>query len=623
VNATVRQIAQRLISDLTALRQGALALEAAYQDRIELVHPDYRASARNLLHYVSLRQCDIRALQDDLGQLGLSRLGQAEAHVMDSLDALLNALHALTGQPPPETLVVSSGMTEGDTLLGTHSQSLLGVPTGKRSTRIMVTLPSEAADNVHYLEQLLEAGMDVARINCAHDTPDMWLAMIRNLRVAERKIGRSCRIHADLAGPKLRTGALPTVAHLIEFKPRRDVFARVVQPGRVWLTSREQPEPPANPDLPVLPLDPRVIGQIEPGDVIAVQDTRGGKRHLNLEKAVGRSWLAHCDHHVHLQEGASCTLLRNTERLAESPAGPLPEIVLPLTLFTGERLMLTRLDQTGHHPEYDAEGRLVRPASIPCTLDAVFDAAKVGQPIWFDDGKIGGRIVDNPGYALEIEITHASPKGSKLRPEKGINLPETELDIPALSDKDRDDLRVLAPHIDMVGVSFVRSAQDVVDLHAQLSLLNARHLGTVLKIETRQAFERLPLILLTALRQPPIGLMVARGDLAVEVGFERLAEVQEEILWLGEAAHAPVIWATQVLESMAKTGMPTRAEVSDAAKGIRAECVMLNKGPHMVETLHFLNGVLERMSSMQTKHRPMLRRLAVCALPGMQAAETL
>ena len=105
--------------------------------------------------------------------------------------------------------------------------------------------------------------------------------------------------------------------------------------------------------------------------------------------------------------------------------------------------------------------------------------------------------------------------------------------------------------------------------------------------------------------------MVARGDLAVEIGFERLAEVQEEILWLSEAAHIPVIWAMQVLETLAKTGMPSRAEVTDAAMGGRAECVMLNKGEHVVEAVRFLDNVLHRMQAHQLKKRSMLRRLAV------------
>jgi len=81
------------------------------------------------------------------------------------------------------------------------------------------------------------------------------------------------------------------------------------------------------------------------------------------------------------------------------------------------------------------------------------------------------------------------------------------------------------------------------------------------------------------MRHPKLGVMIARGDLAVEVGFERLSEVPRQILALCEAAHIPAIWATQVLETLAKTGQPSRAEVTDAAAAQRAECVMLNKGP--------------------------------------------
>jgi pyruvate kinase len=108
---------------------------------------------------------------------------------------------------------------------------------------------------------------------------------------------------------------------------------------------------------------------------------------------------------------------------------------------------------------------------------------------------------------------------------------------------------------------------------------------------------------------PSAGLMIARGDLAVEAGFERLAEVQEEILWIAEAAHLPVIWATQVLETLARTGIPSRSEITDAAMGQRAECVMLNKGPHIAEAVDVLDGILRRMTDHQQKKRSLLRQL--------------
>jgi pyruvate kinase len=87
--------------------------------------------------------------------------------------------------------------------------------------------------------------------------------------------------------------------------------------------------------------------------------------------------------------------------------------------------------------------------------------------------------------------------------------------------------------------------------------------------------------------------------------------VQEQILWLCEAAHVPVIWATQVLESLAKRGLPSRAEVTDAAMSGRAECVMLNKGPHVLHAVRFLDDVMTRMQAHQTKKRAVLRKLSV------------
>jgi len=118
------------------------------------------------------------------------------------------------------------------------------------------------------------------------------------------------------------------------------------------------------------------------------------------------------------------------------------------------------------------------------------------------------------------------------------------------------------------------------------------------------------------MRSPPVGVMVARGDLAVEVGYDRLAEVQEEILWLCEAAPMPVVWAIQVLESLAKRGQASRAEVTDAAMSGRAECVMLNKGPYVVEAVRFLDNVLHGMKLHQEKTRSLLRRLSVSSLSG-------
>ncbi len=611
---TLRGLSDQIIPQIESLLEAIERLEADYATDVAATHPLHRESARNLLHYLALRQRDIRDLQNQLALLGLTRLGRAEAHVRGTLEAVLTALHALSGRPAPRFETESCTIATGRQLVQSHARSLFGPAERARGPRIMVTMPSDAATDTSLIEGLLEAGMDVMRINCAHDDADAWLAMIRNLRAAERASGRSCKVYADLAGPKLRTGALPPLGRMIQLKPLRDVWGRVVTPARVWLHGGEPAASDVPADVAALPVTPALLAQIEPGDRIEVDDSGGGTARLTLERSHGAGWLATATRHVHIREGADCRLKRGDTLVDRCVVRNLPEITLPLLLKAGDRLRLVKPDCTGAYPQFDADGRLLKPAAIPCTLAVAFDAVRADHAVWFDDGKIGGRVLHNHGDEIEVLITNANPKGAKLRPEKGINLPDTDLDIPALTAKDLADLETLAPHVDIIGLSFVRDPRDVEHLHRELGRLDAAHLGTVLKIETRQGFENLPRILLTSLRRPPVGIMVARGDLAVEIGFERLAEVQEEILWLREAAHVPVIWATQVLETMARRGVPTRAEVSDAALSVRAECVMLNKGPYIVDTTRFLDDILTAMTEHRAKSLPMMRRLSVSEL---------
>jgi len=114
---------------------------------------------------------------------------------------------------------------------------------------------------------------------------------------------------------------------------------------------------------------------------------------------------------------------------------------------------------------------------------------------------------------------------------------------------------------------------------------------------------------LVAMRHPRLGVMIARGDLAVEIGFERLAEVPRQIIALCGAAHVPSIWATQVLENLAKTGQPSRAEITDVAASQRADCVMLNKGPYIVDAIEVLDDVLTRIGQVQHKGLTLMRHI--------------
>jgi pyruvate kinase len=561
---------------------------------------------------MGLRQQDLRDLQRELSALGLSSLGRSEAHVLASLDAVLGALYRIAQRSPDE--VPGNGapvdFLEGPARLEKHTDTLLGPRPRARGSRIMVTMPSEAATNLHLVRSMMEAGMDVCRINCAHDNPEAWTKMIQHVRQASQDLAHPCRILMDLAGPKLRTGQIASSGRVLRCRPTRDMRGEITQPARIWLTPAANPRTPDVEADAIVPIEGDLLERIESNECLHVRDCREKRRFLRILAKVGDSCWADVPDTTYLEAGMTVRLDRTGQPSVTSRIGELPVLEEPILLYPGDMLVLTRDPAPGGNARRTRDGKVLQPAHIPCTLPEVFDRVRPGERIFLDDGQIGGVVRRADADSMAVEITFARPGGAKLKSDRGINLPDSDLDLTGLTPKDLDDLAFAAENADIVCLSFVRQSSDIEQAAAALAAHNKK-LGLVFKVETRQAFERLPRLLLTGLRYPPVGVICARGDLGVELGFERLAEVQEEILWLCEAAHVPVIWATQVLETLAKTGMPSRAEVTDAAMSGRAECVMLNKGPHIVETVQFLSNVLERMQAHNEKKSSLLRRLSV------------
>lgn len=192
-----------------------------------------------------------------------------------------------------------------------------------------------------------------------------------------------------------------------------------------------------------------------------------------------------------------------------------------------------------------------------------------GQRILIDDGAIELRVLAVAGRRIETEVRHGGPLHSK----KGVNLPDTVLDLPALTDKDRADLAFgLELGLDYVALSFVGSAEDLRGLQALIR--RAGHAVPVIgKIERLAAVEAMDAIVDQA-----EGLMVARGDLALEIGAARVPAVQKRLIRAANAASIPVITATQMLDSMIRNPRPTRAETSDVANAILdgTDAVMLS-----------------------------------------------
>jgi pyruvate kinase len=465
-----------------------------------VTRPGFVESAHNLARYLALRRHELPSVQLALMRWGLSSLGRCESHVQATLDAVIATLGAMCGRDPSTlpSYPNDEAIFHGTKVIAREAESLFGCAKALRRTRILVTLPTDASEDLPWMRALVHAGVDCVRINCAHDTAEVWSGMLRTLRVAERELGsrEPLRVLMDLGGPKVRTVRLK--------KHDKDVF----QVGdKVLLTAA-----------------------------------------ANLEKA------SRIDH--------------------------------------GKR-----------------EGGL---PVVGCTLPQALDRLGIDERVYIDDGLLGARALERVADGMVIQITHAPSPGHRIRSDKGLNFPDTDFEVSSLTEKDRSDLTFVAQHADMIGYSFVQTEADIDALLEEISRRvpsDQRPPALVLKIETKLAVRNLPNLIVHAAGKVPTAVMIARGDLAIELGFQRIAEMQEEILWLCEAAHVPVIWATQVLERLAKEGLPTRAEVTDAAMANRAECVMLNKGPHILDAIQMLDGVLARMEGHQHKKTPQLRVL--------------
>ncbi len=595
-----------LIDELESLHREMLDLVKENLPMLEQIQPERRLSATNLLHYLALRRRDVRGMQEQLADLGLASLGRTETHVLSGVRAVMRALAGLqkkkTVYPAPAGAICDAA--EGRRLLERNTKVLLGDEPEGRNVRIMVTMPSAAATDYDLVRDLLHRGMNCMRINCAHDDETAWLGMIGNLRRAEQETGKSCKVEMDVAGPKLRTGPIRPGPAVIRARPQRDDFGRVVKPARIWLTPQTKPEaPPVNEGVCV-PVPGRWLASLSPGDRIRFTDTRGARRSMTVAETVGKSRWAESNKTAYIAAGLllKAVYYDKAQPRRNARTGPIAPKEQALFLRAGDSLILTRSL---------ADGQPAHPARIGVTLPEFFDCVQPGQPIWFDDGKIGGIIRGVTPDEVTVEIRQARVAGEKLGAEKGINLPETNLVTATLTAEDLLALPFIAKNADILGYSFVRTDEDVRLLQSHLAGLGAPNLGIVLKIETREGFENLPSVLLAAMGSHNVGVMIARGDLAIECGYQRLAELQEEILWISEAAHVPVVWATQVLESLVKSGTPSRSEITDAAMGVRAECVMLNKGPYVANAVQILDDILRRMQAHQEKKRSMLRKLEV------------
>jgi pyruvate kinase len=249
---------------------------------------------------------------------------------------------------------------------------------------------------------------------------------------------------------------------------------------------------------------------------------------------------------------------------------------IPLT--PGQLLKLATGDEVG------------RPGLVYTTYAPLAKSVKPGEQLLLDDGRISLRVESTDGTTISTTVVH----GAELHEHKGINAPGVALPSAGLTAKDAEDLKLgLALGVDMVALSFVQTAADVEAARSAIDASDARGTPIIAKLERPEAIAHLDAVL-----QQADAVMVARGDLGLEVPLERVPRLQKEITRRARSLGRPVIVATQVLESMRQEPRPTRAEVSDAANAVDdgVDAIMLSgetaAGQYPVEAVETLDSVI-------------------------------
>ena len=342
---------KQLIAELSKLRSQMIALENRLAHKTLGLPAEHQHSAKNLIHYLALRKHDIRPLQDELACFGLSSLGRSESRVLSNLDAVLKVLCHLAGCQFPGPGFSESEFVAGRSLLDRNTVALLGPKPAARDVRIMVTMPSEAANDYRLIRDLVAGGMDCMRINCAHDHEDAWGRMVENLRRAKADLGKPCCILMDVPGPKLRTGPTQRLPGVIKWSPHRNRFGNVTTAATIWLTSIEHPESPLEKPNAILSVPSEWLGRLSPGDKIKFLDTRGLSRSMTVSKVLGSSRLATSTQTAYLNSDTILHVIAADRTRAGlkgiARIGELASVPQPIVLKRGDILILSKKPRPG------------------------------------------------------------------------------------------------------------------------------------------------------------------------------------------------------------------------------------------------------------------------------------
>jgi pyruvate kinase len=520
-------------------------------------------------------------LENKMIEEGLSSTHNLIPHVLYSLNKMVVNLSGEDGvEPDPASYVHPA---EANSSRAHRRQGLFGGTGSENIPCIMVTLDRSMLVKPDIFSKLLTGGMNIARINCAHDDIHVWTALIEQLKMAEENSGckDTCKIYMDLAGPKIRIGELAKektdLTITVDRANENSQYGYLVCKGHTL----------SHNDLSFLltAANCEDFTYIDDNTSILFKDSRGKNRMLTVVHTVHSSCLM-----VKLNKTASFN--EHTKLICKKEQWTLTnfeEVPAAIVLKRDDVLRIYKSDRYQGRP---ARGNL--PASIGISLPKALYNVRLGDNVYMDDGKISGKVIGIEKDFIETKILTPLSEAAKVKAGKGINLPDSfvYLNVPALTESDITTLNFIHEKADIIGLSFVHRPQDLKKLADYLGSLTDRSIGIVAKIETKESIRHLTNIIFEGMDFKHFGIMIARGDLAVELGYSKLARVQQDILDLCRAAHLPVIWATGVLEKMTKKGIPARTELTDVFAGAKADCIMLNKGQHIADSVIFIKKVM-------------------------------
>lgn len=557
----------------------------------------YPMSYLNMQDFLTLKKNDLRSLQVELMMHGLSSLSHSHMHLLYTIEHELALLGCILGK---EDVSREDSISPQSAYQSIEERAAF-LKCQKEKNGVMLTLPSNATEDINFIKVLEKKSITTVRINTAHDTHEKWNEMAQMVQKINQQSRLECplKIYVDLAGPKIRTGPIKKVIEPFRVCTR-DMQKFIIVPATGNITHSIYEDETHEHRSAVIAVDEDFYQHLRNSDIVEINDHDRKTRFFSIETWTPEMCSLKCGKKVEISAITEIKIQKGKRNYIATNPKNFQEVPQEIRVFEGDMILLSGKAGFGHLVENEHYK-----AIVSLQMDRqLFRYVNHEDRVYIDDGKIKLRVIEQREDELLCRVERAKVKGTLIKEEKGINFPDSYLNIPAITEEDIANFQYIVSFADMIGISFTQTRKDVEMLKEMLK--GHEHIGIVTKIETNQGVHNLPHILSVLASWHNSAVMVARGDLAIEVGFENLAFVQGEILDLCEAAHTPVIYATQILENLMKKNIPSRAEIIDASIAQRADCMMLNKGPFALRTVEILEKIIASIQPYFYKSQPLL-----------------